>query len=60
MCDVSVDVIQATDLSGVAGSTAAPNPYAVLYFQGSSGETEWVEGSATPFWNTNFCFDVEG
>jgi hypothetical protein len=48
-----VDIVQATDLP------AECDAYAVIHFQGSAGETECAEQTRDPFWNTNFCFDVD-
>lgn len=47
-----VDVIQARDLA------ISSNVFVVIHFQGSAGETEYIE-SRNPYWNTNFCFDVD-
>jgi hypothetical protein len=52
-----VDVIRATDIS-LLSSMSCEGYFASVLFQGDSGDTDVVHDNE-PYWNTNFCFDVD-
>lgn len=54
-----VDVVQAYGLASLPGQKQNPSPFAVISFQDFSGATQPVSSNSHPYWNTNFCFDID-